>query len=83
MAKYIVIYKCRLCGEDIEDGTTGNHLARIITMSMALQHNHHTQHRERYISIGIEPELFGTHQCADGSYGLTDFQGFRKNGEDE
>ena len=65
--KYKAIYKCRLCGERYEDGITGDSMAIMAVSTLTVK---------EHGPIGIH--LRNVHNCKDGSYGLSDFQGFKK-----
>lgn len=73
---YKAIYKCRLCGEEFEDCTTGEPLAMALTMALAI--NGTTKH-VRY-NGNLHNHI--VHNCKNGSYGMADFQGFRKIAKD-
>lgn len=76
MGTYNAIYKCRLCGEEFESGKTGEDIAAAATILMA--------------SVGNTKKLTKTgainkkccHFCENGSYGIADFMGFRKDDEE-
>lgn len=69
MATYQTIFKCRLCGELFESVATGSEEIALDTIMDAC--------------LGIEseviqaPYLNKVHFCADGSYGVADFQGYK------
>lgn len=74
MTRYISVYRCRLCGEEyIEGGTDTGHAAMNGANEAAL------------IASGIEPgrlcmnapTLFSIHHCDGGSYGISEFLGFK------
>ena len=75
MSEYKAIYKCRLCGEEFEDFTTGEELAQAINMALAVCGN--TNH------VKCARNLYKNtmHYCKDGSFGFADFQGFKKVSE--
>jgi len=63
------IYKCRLCGKEYASGCTRNKTIALNSMIGASQN----------IPLVVQqPTLTDTHYCDDGSYGIADFQGFRK-----
>lgn len=70
MTEYREIFKCRLCGETYEAGCTGS---EDIAFQSVLA-----------LSIGIKrpcpqsPQIISVHCCNGGSFGIADFQGFRK-----
>lgn len=72
MAKYQAIYKCRLCGEEFVDGTTGEGIAMAVNIALTVNetfynaNTHSSGHR------------YMPHYCKDGSMGFADFHGFRK-----
>lgn len=69
MSEFVAIYKCRLCGEILEG-------AHADTFSTAVQATASAVYNEpRAVQA---PRLIEFHICADGSVGITDFQGFRK-----
>lgn len=74
MTRYISVYRCRLCGEEyVEGGTDTGHAAMNGANEAVL------------IASGIEPgrlcmnapTLFSIHHCDGGSYGISDFLGFK------
>lgn len=74
MTRYISVYRCRLCGEEyVEGGTDTGHVAMNGAIEAAL------------IGSGIEPgrmcenapTLFSVHNCDGGSYGISEFLGFK------
>lgn len=71
---YQAIYKCRLCGEEFSDGETGERIANIVTQSLAVADS--TAANLKY-TLNIR----NVHNCQDGSFGLADFQGFKKTEE--
>lgn len=68
MPEYRAIYKCRLCGEEYIEGRTGAAIAMKETVLIA------DGGAGKYGT-----HMYGTHNCDDGSYGLSDFCGFRKD----
>lgn len=70
MATYQSIYKCRLCGKLYNSVATDDEKVALETIVDAC--------------LGMEseviqaPTLNGEHFCSDGSYGVTDFQGYKK-----
>lgn len=68
MAIYQAIYRCRLCGEERIDYFSPEICQGLIKGMMD----------EKVLEqIGL-PSLDRYHQCANGSIGLMEFQGFRK-----
>lgn len=71
---YQAVYKCRLCGEDffdkkikasrIEDFIITNTLAQMQQATLIGKPNYTDLHR--------------LHNCKDGSFGFSDFKGFKK-----
>lgn len=67
---YQTIYRCRLCGELYCGPFTGNEMLALHTITCAC--------------IGIPSEepfapcLHAVHNCADGSFGVGDFHGYKK-----
>lgn len=67
MSEYRAIYKCRLCGEEYGSGYTGAAVSMSEISKITVD------------GVGIRgTRLYSIHICDDGSYGLSDFQGFRK-----
>ncbi len=71
---YIAKYKCRLCGKEYESVITGEVLAR----------------RCMYQTVyGIKsgeplcPTIYEMHHCDNGSFGISDFLGFKKEIKEE
>lgn len=64
---YQAIYKCRLCGEEIQSGQTGQKIAKseIVYLCVGTSGRYSTNDRI-------------PHDCKDGSFGVADFQGFKK-----
>lgn len=67
--EYKAKYVCRLCGGvDCSIGTSNKNLAQRVTILVA--------------STGVDAEdgipitLHNVHSCPDGSFGISDFQGF-------
>lgn len=70
---YKAKYKCRLCGEEYNSLCTGSEdIASKETL---------------YVAMGIRseqvmaPKLYDVHYCKDGSVGMADFYGFKKENE--
>lgn len=71
MSEYRAIYKCRLCGEEYIGGRTGVAVAMQETAMIAC------------VGSGkYGTHLYGTHNCEDGAFGLSDFYGFRRVDEE-
>lgn len=63
------VYKCRLCGKTYnESGTANRNLALSVTTAASLG-NVHTD--------AMAPTLTSVHNCQDGSFGISDFQGMQ------
>lgn len=69
---YQAVYKCRLCGEEFKDCTTGEEIAQAANIALAVVGN--TNHVKCARNIYKNT----THYCQDGSFGFADFQGFKK-----
>lgn len=69
MPEYRAIYKCRLCGEEFEDGGTGDIIAMACTVALTVKD---------YVRCERNLHRHMPHHCKDGSYGFADFCGFRK-----
>lgn len=72
MTEYRAIYKCRLCGEEIDYGGAGEILAISITTSLAVFGD------AKNVKGGQMIHKHICHKCKDGSFGFSDFIGFRK-----
>ncbi|MFA5715110.1 MAG: hypothetical protein WC998_05195 [Candidatus Paceibacterota bacterium] len=70
--EYQAIHKCRLCGENVLGGITGERTASVCAFEAS--------HGRRY-ETSFAPRITETHICKDGSMGITDFQGFKKVGD--
>lgn len=75
MTRYISVYRCRLCGKEYAEGGTDTGRAAINGANEAA-----------LTASGIEPgrlcmnapTLFSVHHCNGGSYGVSEFLGFKK-----
>lgn len=68
---YQAIYKCRLCGEKFSDCEAGEFIAKTAAESLTVA--------DSTIAIaGCAMYIRTIHKCQDGSFGLADFQGFKK-----
>lgn len=76
MAECKAVYKCRLCGEVYEEGSTGENIAQAINVALAVSGN------TLSIRCGRNIYKHANHYCKDGSFGFADFQGFRRVGEE-
>ena len=74
MREYKAVYKCRLCGE--EDYSIVTVSKKHVLLSVL-----RISKDEEYLGGGIPLSLRHIHNCKDGSLGLSDFQGWRKNDE--
>ena len=73
----VALYRCRLCGETFEDFHTGRKNAHLIAMGFWTSEISKLPMR----SQGFYRHI--SHHCNDGSLGLADFIGFRKEEGDE
>lgn len=67
---YQAVYKCRLCGEEFKGCVTGNENIAMVETINAASGIKSTQ--------PLAPRIIEYHYCKDGSYGIADFQGFKK-----
>lgn len=75
MTRYISVYRCRLCGKEYAEGGTDTGRAAMNGANEAA-----------LTASGIEPgrlcmnapTLFSVHRCDGGSYGVSEFLGFKK-----
>ncbi len=65
---FVAIYKCRLCEEKIRYGHAGNYIAVSDVVFMSAGDD----------SCKAKPKIM--HFCNDGSVGLADFLGYKKEG---
>lgn len=72
MTEYRAIYKCRLCGEEFEDGKIGEDIARMGVSVLTVKEHF----KPKGCAIGIHRH--NVHHCSDGSYGFSNLVGFRK-----
>lgn len=72
MSEYRAIYKCRLCGEEFEDARMGKDIAYMGAAVLTVKEHF----KPEGCAIGIHRH--NVHHCDDGSYGFSDFVGFRK-----
>lgn len=67
--EYQSMFRCRLCGKIYKEGCTGNEdIAMKAVMDTCLGKPLLLQ----------QPNMTQIHCCKNGSYGVADFQGFRK-----
>ena len=79
MVKYECLYKCRLCEKVFSNaGTDSLKVARRDTLSTILEANGITPIR----NTSAINTFYEMHYCPDGSFGVSDFIGTRKAGED-
>jgi hypothetical protein len=71
MSTYVAIYKCRLCGKNIEAHRTGRAIA-VKSLHIAISGN---------VISPMNPHMIEPHWCDNGDIGIADFQGFKKAGE--
>lgn len=74
---YQAVYKCRLCGEKFSD----EHYVEDEIAAMAITFGLSAKESSKIESF---PCSFGRHiihYCQDGSFGLSDFQGFKRMGD--
>ncbi len=72
MEMYIAMFKCRLCGEKYEDGgILNNKDAEEVAMSAIIGDQ----------SDPLEIRLHDIHYCDDGSLGVADFIGIKREDE--
>ena len=69
--EYRAIYKCRLCGERYKSVSAGKRTALQSSIKACLG----------YSSAPQAPLMADVHLCKDGSYGIADFEGFKKKVE--
>ena len=72
MSEYLAIYKCRMCGEEFEDARMGRDIAYMGAAVLTVKEHFEPEG----CAIGIHRH--NVHHCDDGSYGFSDFVGFRK-----
>ena len=70
-ATYHMMYKCRLCSCVFESGQTANEM-------LAMQTTVHVAATGKGLPTPQAPGVLGFHDCADGSFGIADFQGALK-----
>lgn len=71
---FVVTYKCRLCGELVDKGHTGEGVAMTICAMV-------TFHGKPAEVIGGRIGLLDYHRCPTGSLGLCDLQGIVANAD--
>lgn len=73
MTLFDATYKCRLCGELFVDSSTGNE--NLVTDAIF-----ELWTKDKYFpkGCGIGVHRCVTHHCSDGSWGMADFQGFKR-----
>lgn len=70
---YQAIYKCRLCGEEFINGATGDENTAMACVCGITSKEYFYP---KGSAIGLH--RVDCHNCKDGSFGLADFQGFKK-----
>ena len=75
---YVALFKCRLCGEIFVSGGINNKY--IVTNAMAGIVVKGDSNAFRFLGAPIFRH--NPHLCNDRDYGLADFIGFRKKGDD-
>ncbi len=77
MKEFIATYKCKLCGESFEAERTGPGAAQSILIAFELGD---PSLMKNIMGAGyMHPTC--THCCADGSFGLAEFLGFKMEEE--
>lgn len=73
MTLFDATYKCRLCGKTFVDSSTGNE--NLVTDAIF-----ELWTKDKYFpkGCGIGVHRCAVHHCPDGSWGMADFQGFKK-----
>lgn len=73
MTLFDATYKCRLCGETFVDSSTGDE--NLVTDAIF-----ELWTKDSYFpkGCGIGVHRCVAHHCPDGSWGMADFQGFKK-----
>ncbi len=71
---YQAIYKCRLCGKEFSDGETGERNAETATIALSVFDSIDLTTGFPWHNIHMRTIC----HCKDGSFGLADFQGFKK-----
>lgn len=73
MTLFDATYKCRLCGELFVDSSTGNE--NLVTDAIF-----ELLTKDKYFpkGCGIGVHRHVTHHCLDSSWGMADFQGFKR-----
>lgn len=72
MSEFRAIYKCRMCGEEYSDAVTGEMVAMALTVALTVKDN------TENVRYNGKLHRHGIHECKDGSFGYSDFIGFRK-----
>lgn len=71
MTTYQAIYRCRLCGEEFIEGITVEGSAMAVDAALTVNETFYNG------STHTSGRRYMQHNCADGSFGFADFQGFR------
>lgn len=69
---YKPYYRCRLCGNLHYKDSVDERTANIIMLKIA-----NRDFKDELYRIETCYEIYCTHNCSDGSFGLSDFQGFK------
>lgn len=80
MSEYKSIFKCRLCGETYESACTGNEEIALQSVVFACLQNENLNFPK--LIFPQSPSITEPHHCKNGSFGVADFQGFRKVGNE-
>ena len=73
MTLFLGIYKCRLCGECFESVATGSKDTALKSVAGAAYDGKWYPE-----GGGIGVYMHDFHSCKDGSFGIADFQGYKK-----
>ena len=77
MAEYVAMYKCRLCGKTFSDSLISEEEAEKCLMAFEKGKTYYLSHSGR----NNVSKHKGHYDCEGGSFGWSDFQGFKKVGE--
>lgn len=71
---YQAVYKCRLCSEKFSDEhyTEDENVAAAVAVALSVNEN------SQHVRFPYTFHKYRMHYCKDGSYGFSDFQGFKK-----
>ncbi len=79
MKELVATYKCKLCGKSFETGRTGPNVAQSILIAFEI--GDPSLMKNIMGASYMHPTC--THCCADGSYGLAEFLGFKMEENEE